>query len=116
MKMKRRSRFEIVADILDMAKEGTKKTRLVYETNLNFSMLGKYLKILSEKGLVFSEDGEILATVRGLELLEKYEELMMIWNMTDVEEPIRGYNNKFSTVSNGKSSKILSSRAQTPIY
>lgn len=84
----RRHKFEIIANILTQAKDGTRKTRLVYETNLNFTMLGKYVKTLSEKGFINSSNGKLYTTMKGIEFLEKYDELMTIWNIVALDAPI----------------------------
>lgn len=49
---KRRHRFEVIACILREASDWATKTRLVYRTNLNFHILGKYLDFLISRGLI----------------------------------------------------------------
>lgn len=39
----RRGRLELIADILLVAKEGKKKTAILYEANLNSGRMEKYL-------------------------------------------------------------------------
>jgi len=103
----RRHKFEIIAHILTRAKGGTRKTRLVYETNLNFTMLGKYMKPLSEKGFINSSNGKLYTTMKGIEFLEKYDELMTLWNLIEFDRPtpISGPNSE--TIGERKFSKIL---------
>lgn len=103
----RRHKFEIIASILKRAKDGTRKTRLVYETNLNFTMLGKYMKILSEKGFINSSNGKLYTTMKGIEFLEKYDELMMLWHLIEFDRPtpISGPNSE--EIGERKFSKIL---------
>ena len=103
----RRHKFEIIASILTRAKDGTRKTRLVYETNLNFTMLGKYTKILSDKGFINSSNGKLYTTMKGIEFLEKYDELMMLWNLIEFDRPtpISGPNSEI--IGERKFSKIL---------
>ena len=51
----RRSEFEIIGRILDISKEGAKKTEILYKGNFSYSQLTEYLtfllnrKILEEK-------------------------------------------------------------------
>ena len=52
---RRRSRVEIIAEILRIAKRGAKKTRIVYGANLNFKMLDNYLQRLEKAGLLVSD-------------------------------------------------------------
>ncbi|WP_297467880.1 winged helix-turn-helix domain-containing protein [Thermococcus sp.] len=47
----RRSRVEIIADILESANgRGATKTQIVYRANLNFKLATGYIKYLLEKG------------------------------------------------------------------
>ena len=49
---KRRHRLEVIACILREASDWSSRTRLVYRTNLNFRILGKYLSFLVKRGLM----------------------------------------------------------------
>lgn len=76
----RRTRFDIIVDILTCLLNGGKnKTKIVYGANLNFRLVEKYLEILIEKGLVEEEnvDGKTLyhVTEKGLELVKIYRKL-----------------------------------------
>ena len=44
-----RNRLEIIADILEIAKEGQLKNRILYDWNLNFSQLNEYLVFMNLK-------------------------------------------------------------------
>ena len=50
----RRNNMDISAELLYVAKDGAKKTHLVYKTNLNFMLIKKYLARLTENGLLKS--------------------------------------------------------------
>jgi len=52
MKRSRRSRTEVVADILSEGLDGANKTRLMYRCNLNFARFNRYLGELLDAGLV----------------------------------------------------------------
>lgn len=52
MRGRRRSRTEVVADILSEALGGVNKTRLMYRCNLNFVRFSRYLQELLDAGLV----------------------------------------------------------------
>ncbi len=72
----RRSYVDIVAEILRIARKGTKKTRIVYGANLNFKLLNEYLDRLEKAGLIakdFDEDGLIKTTEKGKKYLQYYE-------------------------------------------
>ncbi len=54
----RRSKFDIVALLLEIAAEGSTKTALVYKSNLNFKLVQKYVDMLRGNELLdVVEDG-----------------------------------------------------------
>ena len=81
--MARRHKLDIIAEILTLSLSGTKKTRLVYLANPNFTILRKYLKLLEEKGFVYTRDNMIYTSQEGAEFLKQYEELMIAWDMVE---------------------------------
>jgi predicted transcriptional regulator len=73
-----RSRIEIVANILEIAKNGAGKTRIMYLGNLSFDLLEKYLDMLSTCGLLQQQndpDRTYVVTEKGQRFLEDYYEL-----------------------------------------
>ena len=48
----RRSDIDILTDILKLSCESAKKTRILYQANLNHKQLNRYLNVLLEKGLL----------------------------------------------------------------
>ncbi len=48
----RRSRIEVICDILSEALNGANKTRLMYQCNLNFTRFNHYLQELLDNGLI----------------------------------------------------------------
>jgi predicted transcriptional regulator len=48
----RRSRVEVICDILSEALSGANKTRLMYQCNLNFMRFNRYLQELLDAGLI----------------------------------------------------------------
>jgi predicted transcriptional regulator len=85
--MARRHKYDIIADILTISIGGTKKTRLVYQTNLNFTILKKYLKTLISGGLIEETNGYFTTTWKGIEYIEKFSDLkrMFIAELEDAE-------------------------------
>ena len=78
MSNKRRSDIEISADILKVAMNGAKKSHIVYKANLNFDVVKRYLKRLSEAGLINlpSMENRLFQTTRkGKEYIHRYETL-----------------------------------------
>ena len=73
-----RSRIEIVADILEIARNGARRTRIMYLGNLSFVLLEKYLDMLSTCGLLAPGNGgerRYVVTEKGQRFLEEYYEL-----------------------------------------
>ncbi len=81
VRKKRRSE-EIIASILDTAKNGATKTRIMYVAYLSFSQLQKYMKYTMENRLIDHDPNEkrYLTTDRGLEFLRRFEEVHSIEN------------------------------------
>jgi predicted transcriptional regulator len=73
-----RNRMEIAASILEIAKNGSRKTRIMYLGNLSFDLLQKYLDLLVNLGLLSVRSGDekmYVATEKGREFLEDFSEL-----------------------------------------
>lgn len=80
---KRRSRLEIIRDILEVIKEGNgvSKTDTVYGANLNFSRADEYLSVLIDKELVEernSSQRRYYMTKKGLEFMRQAENLLEV--------------------------------------
>lgn len=75
----RRNDLDICADILHVAKAGAKKTQIVYQANLNFKIVKKYLSRLIDTGMLSTAQESRLYTTtnRGIEFLEQYTELVI---------------------------------------
>ncbi len=72
----RRNDLDICADLLKVAMNGAIKTQLVYKANLNFNIVKKYIKRLSDNGLIKSENGHFFTTDKGSIFLAKYREFV----------------------------------------
>jgi len=81
---KRRDKLVIIAEIIDIAKNGTSKTHIMFKANLSFSQLNQYLSALIETNLLEKqvvEGREIYkATKKGLALVEKQCEIINLLN------------------------------------
>ena len=85
--MSRRSRTQVIIDILTEASEGVNKTRIMYRANLNFFRFKRYLSELLDKDLIaevnnpgsgkvtynITEEGEAL-----LEVLKKAQRFISL--------------------------------------
>jgi predicted transcriptional regulator len=48
----RRSEIEVLASILEVARKGVSKTKILYKANLSYTQLNNYLQFLTKKGLM----------------------------------------------------------------
>jgi predicted transcriptional regulator len=71
---KHRKKLEIVADILSVAKEGAKKTHIMYDANLSFSLLSRYLDEVVTSGLINHRGHEYLLTDAGSRFLDVFSD------------------------------------------
>jgi len=80
MNMKYRSRYEIMASILESAKIGMTKTKIMYNSFLSYAQMIGYLKYLQENALlIFEEKTQIYRTTKkGLGFLRLSHELSQV--------------------------------------
>ena len=71
-----RSRLDIIADILNVASKEAKKTQIMYQANLSYKVLQKYLAEVVDSSLISFEDSRhcYQLTDKGKRFLEAYEE------------------------------------------
>ena len=72
--VKYRNKIEIIADILEVAREGAKKTHIIYRGNLSFKLANAYLKAVLKAGLIVlnRKDRHYLLTEKGQVFLERF--------------------------------------------
>ncbi len=76
-----RPRLSIISAILKVARQGARKTHIMYKANLSYGQLEDYLAFLTDIGLIKRiNDGEEMTTLystslSGLAFLEKFEAL-----------------------------------------
>ncbi len=82
VRVKKRDSVLIILDILRVLRNGPANiTRVVYQSNLNHSLAGKYLSLLAERGMVTASrglDGRLgfIITDHGREVLRLLEDGM----------------------------------------
>ena len=90
---KRRDKLCILAEILEIAKEGTLKTQIMYKANLSFAQLNDYLKFMMKirlmEKIVRGGKDVYVATAKGLDFLNRQCELNEMLK-TDDEKPRNG--------------------------
>ena len=87
--MGRRHKLDVIFEILSLAQGGVKRMRLVYLTNINFSMLGKYLNVLFRMRLIEDQGKMLVTTPRGFKFVEEYDEFRSKWNFYEEFDRLR---------------------------
>jgi len=70
---RRRARHDIIMKILKIAKDGEKKTNIMYKARLSFSQLEQYLGALEKSGFITETSGIWSTTKKGLHVIEACE-------------------------------------------
>jgi predicted transcriptional regulator len=90
--VKYRSRLQIIADILSITRTGARKTRIMYQANLSYKLLCKYLNEVIAAGLVrFVDENSYELTVKGREFLNRHKEYSKHYKM--LEKHLNHINN-----------------------
>ncbi|PSN84003.1 hypothetical protein B9Q02_09955 [Candidatus Marsarchaeota G1 archaeon BE_D] len=74
-KSKRRDGVKIIRDILEIAWEGSRKTRIMFQANLNPRLLKKYLDFCLKHGLLEEVEGKYYTTEKGKKYIKLYSEI-----------------------------------------
>ena len=81
-KHRRRDKLCIMADIIEIAREGALKTQIMYKANLSFTQLNNYISFLLSNNLIAPAiyDGRegYMVTAQGLDFLQKHSELIQM--------------------------------------
>jgi predicted transcriptional regulator len=81
----RRSKIDILNDILNLAKGNVNKTKILYSANLSYAQLTDYLDFLLDKGLLEKKDfptRKFRTTQKGLEFLASSKKIHEILGKT----------------------------------
>jgi len=78
-KAEKRDKHEIIRDLLEIARPGSIKTRLVYQGNLNFKVFSKYLEIMTRAGLIVKTLNCYFTTEKGLNYIEEFNRVPQIF-------------------------------------
>ena len=81
---RRRDKLGIIAEVLEIAKDGTLKTQIMYKANLSFVQLTEYLEYMLKTRLLDKLDIKTkevyVATEKGLDFLQRHSELTALLN------------------------------------
>ena len=72
----RRNSLDVTVNILESARGGAIKTRIVYGSNLNFEIVKGYINTLVNGGFLEVEGIRYSTTKKGVKFMEDYHELM----------------------------------------
>jgi len=76
---KRRDKLYIIAEILEIAKDGVLKTQIMYRANLSFTQLNDYINFMLKntllEKLLLNEKEVYKATKKGTVFLQSYHEI-----------------------------------------
>jgi predicted transcriptional regulator len=89
-----RSRLDIIADILLVANRNAKKTQIMYQANLSYRVLTRYLREIIEAPLICFEHEKqcYMLTEKGREFLEAYKKYSK--RHRNVEKQLNDVRNK----------------------
>ena len=77
---KNRDRLSIIAAILEAAHCGASKTKIMFNANLSFTLLEKYLDICLRAGFVEADGSKYILTEHGATTLNQYKQLHQSYN------------------------------------
>ncbi len=93
---KRRDRLQLMAEIMEAAKEKQLKTRIMYMVNLSFSQLNDYLDFLTKTGFLrfYIEDRKKIyeTTTKGNQYIKNYIEMANRLQFQDLHDLKGGEN------------------------
>jgi len=71
-----RGRLDIIADILQVVSQNAKKTQIMYQANLSYKVLQRYLRDITAASLISFETVEqcYVLTPKGQDFLEAYKD------------------------------------------
>lgn len=94
-KRRARDRLYIMAEILDIAKNGALKTQIMYQANLSFPKLEEYLGFMLKLGVMekIEEEDKLTykSTGKGIDYLQRYREISVLLKH-DSYKPLRRSN------------------------
>jgi predicted transcriptional regulator len=77
--IQRRDRHDIIAEILKTARDGRKKTSIMYKARLSHSQLKLYLKLLNRSNMIICDNGVYRTTPKGLTFVREFESMNFLF-------------------------------------
>lgn len=70
---KYRDRLQIIADVLTIVSRKPKKTQIMYQANLSYRLLCRYLQeVLEARLIIFESEGYYVLSAKGREFLDRH--------------------------------------------
>jgi predicted transcriptional regulator len=89
MTPKRRDKLHIIAQILEIARDSTLKTQIMYKANLSFAQLNEYIHFMLDIGLLtkLTENRRetYKTTEKGLNFLQRHGEITQLLKTEKVD-------------------------------
>ena len=86
-----------MAQILEITKEGTLKTQIMYKANLSFTQLNDYLQFMLKNNLITHKTREgrevYIITLKGFNVLQMHTELLQMLR-TEISSPSQDFAKK----------------------
>jgi predicted transcriptional regulator len=104
-KNKNRGRLDIICEILNIVQVKKRKTKIMYQANLSFIQVERYLETMLDNDLVeFFDDTYYLITLKGKDFLQMHDEYVKRLQRID-QEVAETEKNKFQLETMCSSSK-----------
>lgn len=81
--MKYRSRTDIIAEILNLAKDGTSKNKIICGASLSYAQVKDYMVIVTNNGLLEQRESQYYTTKKGMDYLKHYQTVDTIFHTPD---------------------------------
>jgi predicted transcriptional regulator len=75
---KRRSSVQLIAEILETARTGSKKSRMISRIGMSCRQFSRYLEFLSSRGLIWNNEGVCQTSPKGASFLRGYKTLLLL--------------------------------------
>jgi predicted transcriptional regulator len=87
-----RRRFDILADVISVAGQGARRTKIMYFANLSHLLLKRYLEDALRVGFLRSAGEEFSVTSKGEEFLQRYRQFSGKYSR--VEQNVKALRNE----------------------
>jgi len=90
--VKYRDSLDITAAVLEAADAGARKTRIMFQANLSYKILGKYLELAVDNGFLAFNNPNYEVTKTGQEFLARYK--LVTDKYSKIQWPLQEINNE----------------------